>query len=126
MAGEVVHIEFVAEDADRAQRFWNGVFGWEFGDSGMPEMDYRMAQTGEGSGAAIYAGENPGHPKYYFDTADIDASSARVRELGGRRRLSRRCRGTAGSPPARTARATSSTCGRPTLPPPRRRSPLLA
>jgi predicted enzyme related to lactoylglutathione lyase len=49
----------------------------------MPEMDYRMAQTGEGSGAAIYAGENPGHPKYYFDTGDIDASSARVRELGG-------------------------------------------
>jgi predicted enzyme related to lactoylglutathione lyase len=83
MAGEIVHIEFVAEDADRAQRFWNGLFGWEFGDSGMPEMDYRMAQTGEGSGAAIYAGENPGHPKYYFDTGDIDASSARVRELGG-------------------------------------------
>ena len=29
-------------------------------------------------------------------------------------------------PPAGTARVTSSTCGRPTLPPPRRRSPLLA
>src|SRR6476661_10319983 len=83
MAGEIVHIEFLCGDVDRAQRFWSGLFGWQFGDSGMPEMDYRMAQTGEGSGAAIYAGENPGHPKYYFATEDIDASSARVRELGG-------------------------------------------
>ena len=126
MAGEVVHIEFVAEDADRAQRFWNGVFGWEFGDSGMPEMDYRMAQTGEGSGAAIYAGENPGHPKYYFDTGTSTHPAPACESWAARPRPSRRCRATAGSPPARTARATSSTCGRPTRPPLRRRSPLLA
>jgi predicted enzyme related to lactoylglutathione lyase len=85
MAGEVVHIEFVAADADRAQRFWSGLFGWEFAGSGMPDMDYRMAQTGPGSGAAIYASDTrDGHPKYYFDTGDIDASAAKVRELGGR------------------------------------------
>ena len=84
MAGEVVHIEFQAADADRAQRFWNGLFGWEFGDSGMPEMDYRMARTGPESGAAIYASEErDGHPKYYFDCENIEGSIAKVRELGG-------------------------------------------
>jgi predicted enzyme related to lactoylglutathione lyase len=84
MAGQIVHVEFLSEDADRAQRFWSGLFGWSFSDSGTPEMDYRMAQTGEGTGAALYKSEaHPGYPKYYFDTDDIDASIARVRELGG-------------------------------------------
>ena len=84
MAGEIVHIEFPSEDADRAQRFWSGLFGWQFGDSGMPGMDYRMARTGEESGAAIYqSGERDGHAKYYYATPDIDASCAKVRELGG-------------------------------------------
>ncbi len=82
MAGEVVHIEFPAEDVDRAQRFWGGLFGWEFGDAGMPDMDYRMAQTGEQSGAGLMPGE-PGHPSYYLSTDDIEASLAKVRELGG-------------------------------------------
>jgi predicted enzyme related to lactoylglutathione lyase len=83
MAGEIVHIEFPAEDPDRAQRFWSGLFGWQFADSGMPGMDYRMARTGEASGAAVYASEERGHPAYYYATDDIEASSATVRELGG-------------------------------------------
>lgn len=84
MAGQVVHIEFVSADSDRAQRFWHGLFGWEFSDSGMPEMDYRMARTGDQSGAAIYtADERPGRPLVYFDCDDIDASRAKVEELGG-------------------------------------------
>ena len=83
MAGEIVHIEFLAGDVDRAQRFWGGLFGWQFGDSVMPDMDYRMAQTGPQSGVALYASEERGHPKYYFATDDIDASCAKVRELGG-------------------------------------------
>lgn len=84
MAGEVVHVEFLSEDIERAQRFWNGLFGWNFQDSGMPGMDYRMAQVTEGSGAALYqSDERSGHPNFYFDTDDIDASLAKVRELGG-------------------------------------------
>ena len=83
MAGEIVHIEFLAGDVDRAQRFWSGLFGWQFGASVMPEMDYRMAQTGPQSGVALYASEERGHPNYYFATDDIDASCAKVRELGG-------------------------------------------
>jgi predicted enzyme related to lactoylglutathione lyase len=84
MAGEIVHIEFPAEDADRASAFWKGLFGWDFGGSSMEGMDYRMTQIGEGVGAAVFPSpERSGHPNYYFDTPDIEASSAKVRELGG-------------------------------------------
>jgi predicted enzyme related to lactoylglutathione lyase len=84
MAGEIVHVEFGSQDIDRAQRFWSGLFGWSFGDSVMPGMDYRMAQTGENVGAALFTADEPkGHPNYYFATDDIEATSAKVRELGG-------------------------------------------
>ena len=87
MAGEVVHVEFASEDIERAQRFWSGVFGWNFGESMMPGMDYRMAQVSEQAGVALMEagdGGQPGHPNYYFATDDIDASIANVRELGGK------------------------------------------
>jgi predicted enzyme related to lactoylglutathione lyase len=84
MSGEIVHIEFAAADADRATRFWEGLFGWKFGESAMPGMDYRMAQTSDSSGAAIFASdERSGHPNFYFATDDINASIAKGRELGG-------------------------------------------
>jgi predicted enzyme related to lactoylglutathione lyase len=84
MAGEIVHVEFPAQDADRAEKFWNGLFGWSFQDSGMPEMDYRMAQTGERVGAAVYPSEErSGYPNYYFATDNIEAALGKVSELGG-------------------------------------------
>jgi len=80
--GEVVHYEISASDVDRAKRFWEGVFGWSFGDSAMPDMDYRMTQVTANAGAALMQGE-PGHPTVYLETDDIDSSIAKVRELGG-------------------------------------------
>lgn len=83
MAGQVVHFEIEARDADRAQAFYESVFGWSFG-AGMPGMDYRMTQTGEAQGGAIYPSDKEsGRPLVYFDTDDIDASMAKVREAGG-------------------------------------------
>ena len=82
MAGKLVHIEFPAQDVDRGTQFYSHLFGWEFRDSGMPGIDYRMFE-GE-PGGAVYSsqGEEKG-PVVYFDTDDMDASVARVRELGG-------------------------------------------
>src|ERR1043166_7117473 len=74
MAGEIVHIEFPSENADRAQQFWSGLFG----GSQSPEMDYRMAQTGEMSGVAVFpSNERSGHPNYYFLVDDMDTALAR-------------------------------------------------
>ena len=45
----------------------------------------RMTQAGGDPGGAIYKTEGrPAGPIVYFDTDDIDAHVARVRELGGR------------------------------------------
>jgi predicted enzyme related to lactoylglutathione lyase len=84
MAGEVVHYEVMVADGDRAQAFWGGLFGWQFGPPMTPEMDYRMAQVNDTSGVALSATGTPkSHPNVYLATDDIDASITKARELGG-------------------------------------------
>ena len=84
MAGNIVHFELPAEDPDRAQRFWGSLWGWQFQDGGFEGVDYRLAQVDDTLGAAIAKSEQPqGYPNVYFDTDDIDASLAKVRDLGG-------------------------------------------
>ena len=85
MGKKIVHVEFPSGDADRAQRFWEGVGGWSFQDAGMPG-DYRMFQEGD-AGGAIFPKEGPmadaQGPTIYFGSDDIEADLAKVRELGG-------------------------------------------
>lgn len=83
MPGRIVHFELLAQDADRAAGFWNGLFGWNVGGSAMEGFDYRMFDLGDGQGGAIYPAEQPGSMNVYFDTDDIESSIAKVRELGG-------------------------------------------
>src|SRR5438045_9076611 len=85
MPGKLVHFELPVQDTQRAKTFWSGVFGWEFGDSAMPGMEYYMVRTGEDQGGAVFPADNAGSGLIvYFDTDDIDASIAKVRELGGK------------------------------------------
>ena len=82
MPGKLVWFEMPARDASRAKQFYESMFGWQFRDAEMPGMEYHMFD-GE-PGGAVYptqAGENG--PVVYFDSDDIDADVARVRELGG-------------------------------------------
>ena len=84
MPGKLVHFELPAEDVSRAKSFWSGVFGWGFGDSAMPEFEYFMVQTGDDQGGAVYPAQDGEQGLIvYFDTDDIDASLAKVREHGG-------------------------------------------
>lgn len=84
MAGEIVHFEVPAGDADRASAFWSGLFGWNIGASAMEGFDYRMFQASDKLGGAVMPAENAGSGIIiYYDTDDIDASVAKVRELGG-------------------------------------------
>jgi predicted enzyme related to lactoylglutathione lyase len=84
MAGKPVHIEIGAKDSQRALQFYGKLFGWEFQNrSPDASMEYHMARFGEDSGGAIYPiGDEP-TILVYFDTDDIQAATARVRELGG-------------------------------------------
>ncbi len=85
MAGKIVHFELPAADVQRAKTFWSGVFGWEFGDSAMPDGEYYMVRTGEDQGGAIYPRPDAAGSGtvVYFDTDDIDSAIARVRDGGG-------------------------------------------
>jgi hypothetical protein len=84
VAGEIVHFEVPASDADRASRFWGGLFGWNIGGSVMQDFDYRMFQVNDKLGGAVMPSDKSGSGVIiYYDTPDIDASIAKVRELGG-------------------------------------------
>jgi predicted enzyme related to lactoylglutathione lyase len=75
MGKRMVHVEFPAQDVDRAEKFWEAVGGWSI-ESMMPGMDYRTYQEGD-QGGAVYEGE--GGPLVYYGGDDIDADIANVR-----------------------------------------------
>lgn len=83
MAGQIVHIEIPADDTAKSREFWGSLFGWTF--EGFPgPSEYHMTSIAEQQGAAI-TNADPGKrgTRSYFDVDDINASSARVKELGG-------------------------------------------
>ena len=61
--GRVIHFEIHAEDVDRAERFYTGVFGWGVQRYGGP-MDYRLLTTGPdgqvGINGAVLKRQGPG------------------------------------------------------------------
>jgi len=83
MGKKVVHVEFPAQDADRGQKFWEGVGGWSIQNSGMPGIDYRMFQEGDQGGAVYPNDRGVQGPVIYLGSEDIDSDIGKVRELGG-------------------------------------------
>jgi predicted enzyme related to lactoylglutathione lyase len=82
--GTIVHFELPSSDTDRAADFYRGLFGWQIGGSVMEGFDYRMFDAGDGQGGAVFPSDKAGSgPIVYFSTDDIEASVAKVRELGG-------------------------------------------
>jgi uncharacterized protein len=81
--GQIVHIEIPAEDTAASREFWGPLFGWEFEAFPGPS-EYLMTRVSEQQGAAITNME-PGKRgiRAYLDVDDINASAARVNELGG-------------------------------------------
>jgi len=45
MGKKVVHVEFPAQDVDRAEKFWEAVGGWSI-EASMPGVDYRKDTEG--------------------------------------------------------------------------------
>lgn len=84
MAGHIVHFEFEAADLERAKRFYEELFGWNFSDLTDPAR-YSLIDTGNGPNGGVYiSGEQPErHFKLYFDVEDIDSALTKVAELGG-------------------------------------------
>ena len=85
--GQITHIEFPADDTDRARRFYSELFGWEF-RSMEGYAGYFLFNTGpaEAVGGAIgERGRSTGErTRLYIETDSIEAVLARVPELGDR------------------------------------------
>ncbi len=88
MANPFCFIELATDDTAKAKEFYGSLFSWTFEDMNMGEGGtYTMLQTGDGPGGGIMAKKMPGQPTMwtsYVQVADLDASVAKVDELGGK------------------------------------------
>jgi predicted enzyme related to lactoylglutathione lyase len=90
--GRVIHFEIHADDVDRAERFYTGVFGWESQKFGGP-IDYRLLNTGPNSDTGIDGalvkrrGEIDGEGVIAYvctiQVDDIEATEKQIKEAGG-------------------------------------------
>ena len=83
--GEFSHIEFPADDVERAKAFYSGVFGWSF--EAMDGMDgyflYEAGPGGLGGGIGLRGSNAPAAVRNYIGVDDVDATLAKVAANGG-------------------------------------------
>lgn len=81
--GEITHVEFPADDPERAKRFYGAVAGWEFGE--MTEFpDYHLFRNGERSGGAIgRRGQSTGQVIRLYITVDSLEEACAAAEANG-------------------------------------------
>jgi hypothetical protein len=82
--GTISHIEFPADDVERAKRFYGAIAGWEFGPmEGLP--DYWLFRTNADAGGGLgKRGETVGNVvRVYIDVDDLDAAIAAAEANGG-------------------------------------------
>jgi len=77
-SGRIAWFEIPADDSARARKFYSGLLGWEFEDSG--GQDYHMTTA---AGGAIYGAPGQRGLVTYFSVEDIESTIQRVRDLGG-------------------------------------------
>ena len=76
--------DLATPDAEASKEFYGGLFGWEFEDSPIPDHGvYVMARIGIRAAAAMFE-TSERHPAWasYVTVDDVDAATARARELG--------------------------------------------
>jgi predicted enzyme related to lactoylglutathione lyase len=94
MSGKVVHFEIPADDAERAQKFYAELFGWQL--QPMPEVNYTLVSTGPtGEAGPTESGyingglmrrgdqDSSDHPVITIDVQDIDETLKRIEDAGG-------------------------------------------
>ncbi len=82
----VVHFELVAEDPERATKFYSDAFGWTTQKWGGPEP-YWLVTTGEdgqiGINGGIMRGPDMQKTVITIGVEDVDAACARLGQAGG-------------------------------------------
>jgi predicted enzyme related to lactoylglutathione lyase len=93
MSGRVVHFEVPFDDGDRARAFYQTAFGWDI--MPMPELNYTIVTTGPSGdqgptepgyiGGGMMARSNGFQgPVITVDVDNINATLAKIEELGGK------------------------------------------
>lgn len=80
MAGEIVYFMLPVPDAERAQGFYGGLFGWQFEPGSVPG-GYQITNSTPPGG--LFGGGEGSSAEVWFGVDDIDVALTRVRELGG-------------------------------------------
>ncbi len=83
--GEITHIEFPADDVERARAFYEAVAGWEFSQmEGFP--GYWVFRTEEGHGGGLgKRGESVGRViRAYITVPQLEAGIRAAEEHGGK------------------------------------------
>lgn len=80
--------EVITNDKEASISFYTGLFGWTVDEMAMPNGDtYTMFKQGEKpvAGCVVPPGDAGAMPMWlsYVNVADIDASIAKAKELGG-------------------------------------------
>ncbi len=86
--GTFVWYELMTSDAEAARAFYEKVVGWNIVDSGLPGMQYLIANVGDRGVAGLmnFPPEAQGTPPGwigYIAVDDVDAMAQRVQEAGG-------------------------------------------
>jgi predicted enzyme related to lactoylglutathione lyase len=82
MANPVVHWEIAGKDVDAMAAFYGGLFGWE---PAAYDPDYRLVELPEGIGGGLMRTPEgvPAYVTVYVEVDDLDATLAKVKDLGG-------------------------------------------
>ncbi|WP_327090750.1 VOC family protein [Nonomuraea sp. NBC_01738] len=88
MDNTVTWFEVATDDPDGAERFYGGMFGWNFTRDGGEVMDYRLighpGADQPAGGIFNTGGKFPAHAIFHVGVADVDAACAKAEELGGK------------------------------------------
>ena len=76
--------EVLGSEAERTQRFYGELFGWELTGASFPGYATTTAQD-TGIGGGVGAGDGETWTTVYARVADVEASLAHAEELGGKR-----------------------------------------
>ena len=83
--GRIIHVEIVAEDHDRAAKFYREVFAWEVTPAPVPD-GYLLAATGPGEGidGAIMSSRYQSQPTIaWIEVNNLEATLNAARAAGG-------------------------------------------
>jgi uncharacterized protein len=80
MRGDLVYFMVPVGDAERAQKFFGSLFGWEFGPGNVPDGFQITNSTPPGG---MFAGGEAGRPEVWFEVDEIEAAVRQIRDLGG-------------------------------------------